>query len=774
MIITREWIQEYIDISNITTADICKALNSIGLEVDSLNTIAIPNGVLIGKVTQKEKHTDADKLNICQVDLGDSSVQIVCGAKNVDVGQLVPVATVGTLLGEDFKIKEAKLRGVDSFGMICSSSEIGMPKMNDGILVLDNSIGELTIGKNLSEYPLLNDEVIEIELTANRGDCLSIYGVARELSAYFNIPFKNIEYKVVTNNKGIGQVFEVNYDTNCKSNLLYKAVDISEFKLNLLNNIRVSIIGKLKNTDIENAVTYTTHHTGVLLNVYTKSVASDVSSSLVSLKIKQDEDGFDIVSGKVPLSTIGIDAGSITTVSDEVIIEASYINPEDLSQKVFDKKKTTGEIYYNASRGSEPNLNFGVENIISLLSLNGSTVYNGSQDFIDEIPLNIITISLDRVNSIIGQELVKSDITKILTSLGFLIKLNNNETLTITIPPYRHDIKNIADITEEIVRIIGIDNIISKPLVFKELNNITNSSIKLDIKNEIRTKAISNSFFETLTYIFTNRELLEKYNFPVVDSKKDITNPIVNELNTFRTTLAINLVQAVSHNLKQNYKSIGLYEIGTKFDENRDESKSLSLIFSGDKEFELVKNSGKPEQIDIFEFANKIANIVGDIELTPMNKIENDFIHPYQNGNIILNNKNIGILYKLHPKVAQDFDVPSDTFLADIDFDSLGDDIILANNISKYQSSKRDLSIIAPKSLEYIEIKRVINSLDIKEIKQFNLVDIYSDEKLGDDESLTIKFVLQSEDKTMEENDINSIMNTILDELKEKLNIGIR
>ena len=177
--------------------------------------------------------------------------------------------------------------------------------------------------------------------------------------------------------------------------------------------------------------------------------------------------------------------------------------------------------------------------------------------------------------------------------------------------------------------------------------------------------------------------------------------------------------------------------------------------------------------MDLFTFASNISNVIGDFELEPMNKITNDFIHPYQNANIIVNGVTIGFISKLHPSVASDYNI-ADTFISQIDFDLINDNLIQATDISKYQSSKRDLSVIAPKDLEYRLIKKEINALRINEIKQFNLVDIYSDEKLGNNESLTIKFVLQSQDKTMEEEEITSIMSKILEQLKDKLNIGLR
>ena len=297
MIITRSWLEEFIDISKISTDEICKTLNSIGLEVDSVEKISIVPKVLLGKVLQKEKHPDADKLNICQVDLGDRQVQIVCGAKNVDEGQFVPVATVGCDMGNNFIIKEAKLRGVESNGMICSSTELGIAKLNDGILVLDNSIGDLILGKELREYKKLNDEIIEVELTPNRGDCLSMNGIARELSAYYNIPMIESEKQVVHNNLGIGQVLEIECDSHIDSSLSFKAVDFTNFKLSILHKLRTAIIGKYQeNNDVKNVLNYVIHSTGVILNAYSKEKIIK-NNNLGILNIKKDSQGFDIACG---------------------------------------------------------------------------------------------------------------------------------------------------------------------------------------------------------------------------------------------------------------------------------------------------------------------------------------------------------------------------------------------------------------------------------------------------------------------------------------------
>ncbi|NCB11503.1 MAG: phenylalanine--tRNA ligase subunit beta, partial [Erysipelotrichia bacterium] len=492
MIITRSWLEEFIDISKISTDEICKTLNAIGLEVDSLENYSIASKVVVGKVLEKQKHPDADKLNICQVDLGTNQVQIVCGAKNVDVGQFVPVAMVGCDLGNDFIIKEAKLRGVESNGMICSSTELGLPKLNDGILVLDNSIGELILGKELKEYSKLNDSVIEIGLTPNRGDCLSIHGIARELSAYYSIPLLELDKQIKYNDLGIGQIFEIECDSNIDSALSFKAIDLTNFKLGLIFKFRTSILGKyVDNNDIKNTLTYVTHSTGVILNAYSKNMTLK-NNNLNILYAKKDEDGFDNIYGIEHLSKICVEHKELEYNDTDYIIEASYINPDLISRKVYEKKIKTSDIYYKASRGSEPNIDFGIDYLSTLISKFGATIYRGTETFIEDKEKLTLDVSTKKINSIIGQEIPKIEIEKILTSLGFEVKDTVDNVLVIKVPHYRHDIKNIADITEEVVRIIGIDNIVSKPLQIDEVNRVNKTSNDLIKKNKLRFKAIEN------------------------------------------------------------------------------------------------------------------------------------------------------------------------------------------------------------------------------------------------------------------------------------------
>jgi len=774
MIITRNWLEQFINISHISTKELCKTLNSIGLEVDSVNTISIATKVVVGKVLKKEKHPSADKLSVCQVDLGDKTEQIVCGAKNVEAGQFVAVATIGCELG-DLKIKATNLRGVISNGMICSSTELGLAKLNDGIMVLDNSIGELILGKELKDYSNLNDTIIEIGVTPNRGDCLSIFGIARELSAYYDTDLIQIEKDINYNeNLSIGQLYYVSSSSSSSSSIAFKAVDFSNFKLDLITNLKVASIGKFTdNSHIKNFLNYLNHSIGVIFNAYSNDMFT-LENGLYNLNLKENDLGLDSVySQDKVLSIIGVEHKNFEENLKDYLIEASYIHPEIISKKVFDTKAKTSDIFYKSSRGSEPDLEFGLEYFSILASKFGAIIYTGIKEFFEDVNRTTLTVSVKKINSIIGAEIDKLTIDKILTALDFEVKESLEDILFIKIPLYRHDIKNVADITEEIIRIIGIDKIQAKPLLMNGVKRANKTSNDLLKKNKIRAKAIENGFFETLTYIFTSKENLEKYNFKVVKEDLDLINPIVKELNTYRTTMFLNLLEACSNNFKNAAKKTSFFEIGTIFDENRKESKKVAFIYSGACENEDVSNAGKPKNIDFFLFSKKLLNIIGEFDLEPMVTIKNALIHPYQNANILIDKKVVGYMCKLHPNVANDFSL-SDTFIAEIDFDSIKNDLTKVKSYSKFQISRKDLSILVPKSLPFKEIKQAINSLNNPLIKQYNLIDIYSDDKLKDKESLTIRFVLQSDEKTLEEDDINSIISSILDVLKEKFSITLR
>lgn len=779
MIITKKWLSEWIDIEKIDTDDICKTLNDIGLEVDSVQKIEIPQKVVVGKVLTCKKHPDATKLNICEVDLGNEVVQIVCGAKNVEAGQFVAVSKVGAVLPNGVSIKEAKLRGVDSCGMICSSTELGLPAMADGIMVLDSSIGELSLGKELSQYPLINDDIIELELTANRGDCLSIYGVARDLSVPYDLELHKPETKEEEDNQlGIGRVLNVIAHDKVDGSFLYKVYEKEGINTNLLIDLRLAFAQVYVEDELQRLLNYATYSTGVLLRAYAHKCFS-IADEKATVRIKKHSNGLDVVYGTNSqlLSYVGISQTQECKANkndEKVIVEANYTNPQLISQNSANKKIEADKHLYRSSRGSEPDLEFGMNYFIDTLKNTSNVmIYAGDQQVIQEEEEKHITINLDEMALMIGESIEKNIIIKILQRLGFDVSFKNEQNVMhLKIPKCRSDIVNEQDVCEEIVRIVGINNIHSKPLVFAEKSRVNTTYERFKKRQMYRYKAVGVGFYETLHFIFDNLERVERYGLKTIYKKREIANPITNELNTLRTSLIPNLLDSVSRNIKFGRKSIRLFETGIVFDKSRDESLKLGFVFSGDVENEKISNHGKPAIIDFFTFAQKISAVIGDFELEkglPTDELSS----PYEYAKVILNGVEIGFISRVHLSIERELDLPK-SYICELDMALLPYEGKEAHIYSKYQASSRDLSLMVPKTLEFGILRKHIVEISPKELIKVSPIDIYESEEFGENMSLTLKLQFQSDDKTLEDEEINNIIATILASVKEKFGINIR
>ena len=777
MIVTRTWLNNFINISEVSDDTLYKTLNSIGLEVDSIKRHTIPAKVVIGRVISCEKHPDADKLNVCQIDIGVATRQIVCGAANVVDAEYVVVATIGAVLGDNFKIKHAKLRGVESEGMVCSSSELGLPTMGDGILILDESIGELVVGKELNEYKKFADTVIEIELTANRGDCLSIYGVARDLSAALQLPLKPVEYESQNLEKiGLARVAELKASSAIKGSLKYVMADIEHISTSLLISLRLAFIGESSETTLDAVTKYVTHTTGVILRAYKTRNFLLEDEDKITITATTVEDITTIEANGQPFSILGVSQNKKAKADDKtvkVLFEASYINPNMLVDVVAEKALPTDDLYYNTSRGSEPCLKLGITYLISLLERHsGCNFFDGELSIEEVLEDYIITVKETEVSDIIGKDIEKVEMVNILSSLGFKIQSSSEDIFAVTVPPFRHDIVNIQDITEEIVRIIGIDNIEAKPLRFTEQQRINKTTIRHHARKALRIRATASGFDESISYAFSDKKLLEKYGFPLLPEKLDIINPITEDFNTLRSTILINLLLAAKRNVNYSQKSIALFEVGTVFDEERNEKEVFSLIFSGQRESENISNAGKPKAIDFEIFSKKISAIIGNFQLKS-SKQHNALLHPYQSADIIIDNRVCGFMSKLHPTVADEFDL-NETFIAEISFEALIPQHINAHPISNFQGVYKDLSLVIDKNIPYAQIASSIETLNLPLLKKYFPVDIYEDESLAEQKSLSIRLFIQSITGTLDDSDVENIVEKILDILKKQYKARLR
>ena len=779
MIVTRSWLNEWVDLSNISTDELVKKFNSIGLEVDSISTYEVPKKIVFGRVLECKKHPDADKLNICLVDIGTSTRQIVCGASNVRAGLDVVVATIGAVMPNGITIKPVKLRGVESEGMICSAKEIGLEEMNAGIIELDSSIGSYALGEEVCENPIFSDDLIEIELTANRGDCLSIRGIARDLCAAYDKSLK--EEKTEENDDkriGIGRILSLSHENNLNVNLLYKAVDLKDLKLPFIVKLRLAQIENTKESDIESLMHYATHSSGVILRAYDHKFFCAKDEVLAKVSLCQDENGYASIMTKdnKKASTVGIiqeDASKVSLENGVVLIEASYIPPDIISKKMQEVKMVSGPMYYRTSRGSEPELNIGLSYCIAALESNSaSSFFGGTIELGDLHEDKIISVSKKEIDEIIGANIDKLKITKILKNLGFDTTKSSANNFVVSVAKFRHDISNKQDIVEEIVRLVGIDNIPSKPFSFTEENKLKDDYFTYKKKSQYRHKAAYSGFFESVHFVFDEKRVLEQYGFETVEDAKELLNPIVNTLDTLRSTLLTGLLRAASNNSKNGYLSVKLFEVGSVFNPQREESMKMAMLFSGDRESQSLSNAGKPSKVDFGFFVQKISNIIGEFELREF-KTAHSLSHPFQSAQIVIENEVVGELFRVHPDVEDSYDLDI-TYMCELDFSKLPSGLKTAKNSSKYQASYRDLSLVMPKEMHYEKVKSVIEESSVEHLVRFYPVDKYSDESLGENISLTIRFILQSMEKTLEEEDMTKSMQSILDALKDKLGITIR
>ena len=779
MIVTRRWLSEFINISDIDDNKLYETFNSIGLEVDSIKKLTIPKNVVVGKVVECSKHPNADKLNLCKVDVGKSEpLQIVCGAANVVDAEYVAVATVGAVLPGDFEIKPAKLRGVDSYGMICSSSELGLPQMGKGIMILDSSIGQMILGKPLSEYEAFNDTVIELELTANRGDCLSIRGVARDLAAYFGKDIKRFAYSAKHIMKtGIARELSLHSEGDIECDIKFMLATPKECAIPISMQILLALCGEYQDDKIESILAYSTHATGVILRAYDANKLKG-NDGRIDLKLKgKKEEATILYRDDTQISIVGISMNEeykANSDSDELLIEASYTEPEILVNTVAKNKLNSDALYYKSSRGSEPDLKFGLDYLQKGADSAGECEFSADAvKVIKNRTSKKISVDIAKLNAIIGEQISRTTIHKILSGLGFEIYRNESDRFSIRVPAWRHDIENVYDVAEEVLRMVGINNITAKPLELIEKNRLSQEARLFRKRRDIRQRAVSAGFYEAVTYAFADAKKLKQYGFVTLKDGVEILNPIVDEMDTLRSTLILNLLDAIKRNRSYGKRMIPLFEIGSVFDENRNESEKITFVWSGDKEEPSIINQGKPAKIDFGEFVEKISAVTGALELRSIENMPNELLHPYQCAEVFKDGVYIGYLGQLHPVVAEEFDIDI-TYIAEFDLMPLIGGIKQANSISNFQGVYKDLSILVDEDMPYSEVEGVLSKVEDKILKRYFPIDIYSDERLGEKKSLTIRFYLQSMSSTLSDKDIEQTMETILNRLLSECRAELR
>ncbi|OOQ20529.1 phenylalanine--tRNA ligase subunit beta [Helicobacter pylori] len=745
-------------------AKLCEDLSRLGLEVESCIPCIAPKNVVVGKVLEKAPHKNAEKLSVCQVDVGKEVLQIVCGAKNVAPNQFVPVALNGALIGST-TIAKTELRGVESHGMICSSIELGFPKINDGILELDESVGELVLGKELNEYAPFNTHVLEISLTPNRGDCLSVLGVAREISAFYHTPLKPIK---ALNFTPKSDLITLSADKNIESHLAYYLICNHSLKTPL--NIKLSLAhnNALSENDLNNFIEFSAHFSGVILNAYS------LNKTPMDLSVKNDENNLESVYiNHQKRSTIAIKHQVQKDLGECLLLEASYIDPISLSLKLHALKDKTlqkdNALIYRSARGSNPNLSDG----LNFLSAHLKATILESKQTEHSLKDYALTFQLEDITEILGLAVEKEKIQGILKSLGFKVsaKVSNSkpQILEVIVPNFRHDIKTIQDIAEEILRFVGIDNLISKPLNCVSSKNSNPHYDTHRFFENLKHKALACGFKEVIHYVFYSKEKQQKLGFEVLEDPLELQNPITTDLNTLRTSLVCGLLDASLRNKNLGFKSIALYEKGSVYNAKREEVQKLGFLVSGLQKKESYPDA-KGKAWDFYSFAECVSKAIGDFSLeklttqTPIN-------HPYQSAKIIQNHEIIGVIAKIHPKVIQELDL-FESYYAEIDASKLKRPAMLLKPFSIYPSSVRDLTLIIDENTAFSKIKKALKDAQIPNLSEILPLDIFKESH--NSIALSVRCVIHSLEKTLNDEEVNSAVQKALEILEKEFNARLK
>jgi phenylalanyl-tRNA synthetase beta chain len=798
MKISLNWLKEYIDLSNISTDEIVSHLTMSGLEVeDVVDQNKIYQKFIVGLVKETEKHPNADKLSVCKVFDGKNELQVICGAPNVQAGQKVVFAPIGTLIPNgDFEIKKAKIRGIESHGMICAEDELLLSDDHSGIMVLDE---KNIVGEKISEVLNLNDVIFEIAITPNRPDALSHIGVARDLAAIFNRELKMPEIKIDEKGDNIAALASVEVEDikNCPRYVakVVTGVQIKESPQWLkkkLENIGLRPINNI--VDITNFIL---HEIGQPLHAFDLDRLNDKKIVVKSTKSETTFVTLDAKERKLPSNTLMICDGKkevaiagvmggenseITSSTKNILIESAYFNPSSI-RKTSKSLGLSTDASYRFERGTDPNITkFAAERAAQLISeLADGKVAKGIIDVYPEVILpKEIKLRFSRTSKILGYDIPSEKIKTILSRLGLALKVVDDDTLLISVPTFRPDIEREIDLIEEIVRINGYDNI---PTVTKINISLEEKSDDTAFDEELRQAATSLGFFEMI-----NNPLQSEQQAKLSGNAIRIANPLSADMEYLRTSLLPGALITVAKNIRQGVKDLKLFEIGDVFNKNNDlEIKNFADFSEDQKMILLITGNNNLKSWNASETKSDFYHIKGYVDsFIKKISLDNVLIDSYYSSvneiyayNYTKSSKNvvIGIGGKINSDVLKKFDIHQDVFCFEFDLTLIRLLEFKPKHYKeplKYPKVVRDFAFIFDKSIQYLDVKNFILNKSSDLLKDVKVFDIFENEALGIDKK-SIAFTLEffDENRTLTEDeveiDFSNLIKLISKEFKAKL-----
>lgn len=805
---SESWLREWVNPA-LSSEELAHQITMAGLEVDAVEAVSGEfSGVIIGEVVECSQHPDADKLQVTKISLGDYSsdkveqgklVDIVCGAKNCRLGLKVAVATVGAVLPGNFKIKKAKLRGVVSNGMLCSESELGLSDSADGILELPQ---DAPVGTDLRDYLDLNDVSIDVDLTANRGDCLGLKGLAREVGVLNSLAVNEPEIKAapVTINDTI--TIDIEAKEACPRYLgrVIKGINVNaQTPLWMVEKLRRSGVRSIDAVvDITNYVLLELGHPMHAFDL--NKIEGDIkvrfakqNETLVLLdendvKLKSDtlviaDTGTDGTNGKA-LAMAGIFGGlysGVTKATTDIFLESAFFAPLAILGKARQYGLHT-DASHRYERGVDPQLQRiamerATQLLLDIVGGEAGAIVEAKAD--EYIPTEkTITLRREKLDARIGHPIEDAQVSEILTRLGFQVE-KQAEQWHVVVPAYRFDIKIEVDLIEEVARIFGY-------------NNIPNISPKATLK--MRTQKEACLPLSKLRHTLVNRDYQEAITYSFVDPKiqallhpeqkaMTLPHPISSEMSVMRLSLLTGLLQSVVYNQNRQQGRVRLFETGLRFvpDEKAENGVRQEQMIAG-----VISGSRYEEHWNMEKAASDFYDIKGDVEallsLTAnskayeFSKAEIAALHPGQTAAIYKDNVLVGYVGALHPELERKLGLNGRTLVFEVLVEQITTrDLPSAVEISRFPANRRDIAVIVKEEVEAKKVLQLIENVGGNHLIDLKLFDVYQGKGIDDGfKSLAIGLFMQDRDKTLEDKDINLVVDRVVDTLKTELQASLR
>lgn len=818
MKISYSWLNEYLEI-NSDPKDVAEILTNIGLEVEGIEIFEKVKGglegLVIGEVKTCEKHPGADRLYVTTVDVGENRVlNIVCGAPNVRAGQKVIIAEPGTTLYKDdnsFLIKKTKIKGIDSEGMICAEDEIGIGTSHDGIMVLDD---KAPTGMPIKKYfKIEKDTVFEIDLTPNRIDGASHYGTARDLKAYLSqekevkLQLPDVSaFKTENNNYPID--ISIENTVSCKR---YAGVTVTGVKIAPSPDWLQTRLSSISLNPINNIVDITNfilHELGQPLHAFDADKLAErkiivknlpegtTFTTLDGIEHKLSSEDLMICDGKRAVAMAGVFGGLYSGVTGEtknIFIESAYFNPVYV-RRTSKRHGIITDSSFHFERGVDPNMTVVAIKRAALLmkELAGGTI---SSEVIDVYPEPVkhfeVKISYKNVDRLVGKQIEREKIKKILHSLEIDILDENRDQLLVSVPPYRVDVTREADVIEEILRIYGYNNI--------EFSENLNSNISYTTKPDrerivnIASDYLSNNGFnEIMSNSLTKSDYYKQLTSYKSEALVRLYNPLSSDLDVMRQTMLFGGLEAIAYNLNRRMTSLRFYELGSCYFYSTDEAKSDPLgKYSEEQHFTLFITGSKyesnwimkEEKSSYYQLKSYVENLftrlgykMDDFKIDNIRRKSDIYIDGLSYS---LNNDIMVEFGIIHNSLTKDFGIKENVFYCDIYWDNVIKNLKIRNiefrKLPKYPEVRRDLSMLLNNSVTFEQIKKLAFKTEKYFLKRINLFDVYTGDKIEKSrKSYAVSFILQDLKKTLTDKQIDGIMNNIASVFTKELGAEIR